>query len=77
MPLSLSVGVGKPVVVTVKRARACPIVNDVVLLALVIAGAWAAATVSVKLWVALGGHAVGGGEGQGVRAAASPPPGCR
>ena len=42
--------VGKPVVVTVKRAR-LPTVN-VVVSALVIAGAWS--TVSVKVWVASG-----------------------
>ena len=51
-PVSLSVGVGTPVVVTVKLP-AVPTVK-VVLVALVIAGAWAAATVRVKLWVALG-----------------------
>ena len=48
--LSLSVGVGKPVVVTVK-VPALPTVN-VVLSALVIAGAWS--TVSVKVCVASG-----------------------
>jgi hypothetical protein len=45
----LSEGVGVPVVVTVKLP-AVPAVN-VVLLALVIAGAWS--TVNVKLWVAV------------------------
>jgi hypothetical protein len=48
VPLSLSDGVGVPVVVTVKLPF-FPTVN-VVLLALVIAGAWF--TVRVKLWVA-------------------------
>ena len=48
VPLSLSVGVGKPVVVTVKLPAA-PTVK-VVLLALVMAGAWL--TVRVKVWVA-------------------------
>src|SRR5207245_7880099 len=49
VPASLKVGAGKPVAVTVKLP-AVPTVN-VVLLALVMAGAWF--TVSVKLWVAL------------------------
>ena len=49
-PLSLSVGVGTPVVVTVKLP-AVPTVK-VVLLALVMAGAWL--TVRVKFWVASG-----------------------
>jgi cell division protein FtsL len=49
VPLSLSDGVGVPVVVAVKLP-AVPTVN-VVLLALVIAGAWS--TVSVKHWVAV------------------------
>ena len=48
-PLSLKVGVGLPVAVTVKEP-AVPTVN-VVLLALVMAGAWL--TVRVKFWVAL------------------------
>jgi hypothetical protein len=48
VPVSLSDGVGVPVVVTVKLP-AVPTVK-VVLFALVIAGAWF--TVSVKLWVA-------------------------
>ena len=52
-------------VVTV-NVPAVPVVN-VVVSALVIAGAWS--TVSVKLWVASGGHAVGGGDGQRVGAA--------
>ena len=47
---SLSVGFGKPFAVTVNEP-AVPAVN-VVLFALVIAGAWF--TVSVKLWVAFG-----------------------
>jgi hypothetical protein len=47
-PVSLNDGVGVPVVVTVKLA-AVPTVN-VVVLALVIVGAWF--TVSMKLWVA-------------------------
>ena len=47
VPLSLSAAVGVPVVVTVKLP-AVPVVK-VVLVALVITGAWAAATVSVKL----------------------------
>ncbi len=51
-PVSLSKGVGTPVVVTVKLLE-MPVVN-VVAAALVIAGARAAATVSVKLWVAAG-----------------------
>jgi uncharacterized membrane protein len=52
-PVSVIVGVGVPVVVTVK-VPAPPTVK-VVLLALVIAGAWfAALTVSVKLCVAAG-----------------------
>ena len=51
-PVSVSVAVGMPVVVTVKVFDV-PSAN-VVLSALVIAGAWAAATSSVKLWVALG-----------------------
>jgi len=50
VPLSLRVGVGKPVAVTVNEP-AVPTVN-VVLLALVMAGA--SLTVSVKLWVAFG-----------------------
>ena len=49
-PVSLSAGVGNPVVVTV-NVPGVPVVN-VVLSALVIAGAWS--TVSVKLWVASG-----------------------
>ena len=50
-PVSLSgVGIGKPVVVTVNVPNV-PVVN-VVLSALVIAGAWS--TVSVKLWLASG-----------------------
>ncbi len=49
-PVSLSAGVGNPVVVTV-NVPAVPVVN-VVVSALVIAGAWS--TVSVKLWVASG-----------------------
>ena len=48
VPVSVSVGVGIPVVVTVKLP-AVPTVK-VVLVALVIAGAWL--TVRVKLWVA-------------------------
>ena len=48
VPVSLSAGVGKPVVVTVKLP-AVPTVK-VVLLALVMAGAWL--TVRVKVWVA-------------------------
>ena len=51
VPLSLSVGVGTPVAVTVKLP-AVPTVK-VVLLALVMAGAWVAwLTVRVKVWVA-------------------------
>jgi hypothetical protein len=50
VPLSLNVGAGKPVAVTVKEP-AVPTLN-VVLLALVIAGAWF--TVKVKFCVALG-----------------------
>ena len=49
-PVSLRAAVGKPVVVTV-NVPSVPVVN-VVLSALVIAGAWS--TVSVKLWVASG-----------------------
>ena len=49
---SLTADVGNPVVVTVKMPIV-PVVN-VVLSALVIAGAWS--TVSVKLWVASGQH---------------------
>ena len=51
-PVSVSIAIGAPVVVTVKMFNA-PSAN-VALSALVIAGAWAAATSSVKLWVALG-----------------------
>ena len=58
--------------VTVKLP-AVPTVK-VVLLALVMAGAWF--TVRVKVWVASGAHAVGGGEGQ-VVGPAGPAPGCR
>jgi hypothetical protein len=47
-PVSISVGVGDPAVVTVKLP-AVPTVNAV-LLALVIVGAWF--TVNVKLWLA-------------------------
>jgi len=50
VPLSLRVGVGKPVAVT-GNEPAVPTVN-VVLLALVMAGGWL--TMSVKLWVAFG-----------------------
>ena len=50
-PVSVRVGAGKPVAVTVKDPAA-PTLN-VVLFALVIAGAWF--TVRVKLCVALGG----------------------
>ena len=52
VPLSLKAGVGIPVVVTV-NVPGSPSVN-VVMVALVIAGACGTATVSVKLWVALG-----------------------
>jgi hypothetical protein len=48
VPVSASVGVGDPVVVTVKLP-AVPTVN-VALFALVIAGTWF--TVNVKLWLA-------------------------
>ena len=49
-PVSLKAGVGNPVVVTVNVSNV-PVAN-VVLSALVIAGAWL--TVSVKLWLASG-----------------------
>ena len=49
-PVPVSVEFGNPVVVTV-NVPAVPVVN-VVLAALVIAGAWS--TVSVKVWVASG-----------------------
>ena len=52
VPDSLSEGVGSPVVVTVKPLATLTV--NVVAAALVIAGAWGAATVSVKLWVASG-----------------------
>ena len=71
-PVSLSAGVGKPVVVTVKLPGV-PTVN-VVLSALVIAGAWS--TVRVKFWVASGCHAVGGGDRQRIGAAGARA-GCR
>ena len=61
----VSAGVGKPVVVTV-NVPAVPTVN-VVLSALVIAGAWL--TVRVKLWVASGDTPLAGGDGQRVGAA--------
>ena len=64
-PVSLSVGAGNPVAVTV-NVPAVPTVN-VVLFALVIAGAWL--TVSVKLCVASGADAVGGGERERIGAA--------
>ena len=48
VPVSVKEGVGVPVVVT-ENVPAVPTVN-VVLLALVIAGAWVWLTVSVKLW---------------------------
>ena len=50
------------------KLLAAPTVK-VVLLALVMAGAWVAAwlTVRVKFWVAAAAHAVGGGEGEGGR----------
>jgi hypothetical protein len=52
VPVSVSVGVGAPVVVTVKLPDVLPTVN-VVLFALVIAGAICAVlTVKVKLWLA-------------------------
>ncbi len=51
-PVSVSAAVGVPVVVTV-NVPGVPTVN-VVVAALVIVGAWAGATVSVKLWVASG-----------------------
>ena len=72
VPLSLSVGVGTPVVVTVK-VPAAPTVK-VVLLALVMAGG-----LVDREGEGLGGvaaDAVVGGEGQGV-GPPSPPPGCR
>ena len=50
VPVSVSAGVGKPVVVTVKLP-AVPVVK-VVLPALVIAGAWLTGDGQVKLWVA-------------------------
>jgi hypothetical protein len=49
-PLSLNVGAGKPVTVTVKEQAVLTV--HVVLLALVMAGAWS--TVRVKFWVAFG-----------------------
>jgi hypothetical protein len=49
-PLSLNVGAGKPVAVTVKEQAVLSV--HVVLLALVMAGAWS--TARVKLWVAFG-----------------------
>ena len=52
VPVSLRLGVGTPLAVTVKLP-ALPTVK-VVLVALVIAGAWAVATVRVKVCVALG-----------------------
>ncbi len=51
-PVSLSTGLGVPVVVTV-NVPAVLVVN-VVLSALVITGAWEALTVRVKFWVASG-----------------------
>jgi hypothetical protein len=49
-PVSLNVGGGKPVAATVKEQAVLSV--HVVLLALVMAGAWS--TVRVKLWVAFG-----------------------
>ena len=48
VPVSLRLGAGKPVAVTVNVPRVLTV--NVVLLALVMAGAWS--TVSVKLWLA-------------------------
>ena len=69
-PVSVKVGAGKPVAVTVK-VPAVPTVK-VGELPEVMAGAWS--TVSVKLWVAFGSDAVGGGDGDRVGPAGA---GCR
>ena len=73
VPVCDTVGVGKPVVVTV-NVPGVPTVK-VVLAALVIAGAcW---TVSVKAWTAFGSDAVGGRESERVRRPPCRPPACR